>query len=93
LLGDETNSKRQSSRSTAEEHTKQGAPLKNDWIAITTEIAFREANATKRERDKSDLSEAKSMRRWCARQLKQRPAISELRAVVKSVRRRFRRPK
>ena len=57
-----------------EPQAKPGAPLKNDWIAITTEIAFREATATKKQRDKSDLSEAKSMRRWCARQLKQRPA-------------------
>jgi hypothetical protein len=93
MLGGETKSKRQPSHSMAEGQARQGAPLKYDWFAIVTEIAFREATATKKQRDKSDLSEAKGVRRWCQRHLKQGPAISELREVVKLVRRRFRRPK
>jgi hypothetical protein len=71
---------------------KQGAPLKHDWVAITTEVAFREATATKRQRDKSDLAEARSVRRWCATRLKQRPALSDIREIVKAVRERFRQP-
>lgn len=81
-------------RAVNKEHpqAKQGAPLKFDWFAIVTEIAFREATASKKQREKSDLSEAKSVRLWCVKKLKQRPALSELRAIVKLVRGRFRGP-
>jgi hypothetical protein len=92
MLGGETKSKRQPSHPAAGEQARQGAPLKYDWFAIVTEIAFREATATKKQRNKSDLAEAKSVRSWCARKLKQRPAISELREIVKLVRGRFRGP-
>jgi hypothetical protein len=92
MVGDETKLKRLPSRSTAEGQARQGAPLKYDWFAIVTEVAFREANATKKERGRSDHAEAISIRRWCVKQLKQRPALSELREVVKIVRRRFRGP-
>jgi hypothetical protein len=92
MLDRGTKPKPQPSRSTAEGQARQGAPLKHDWFAIVTEVAFREANATKKERARSNLAEAKSVLRWCARELKQRPAISELRDVVKIVRRRFRGP-
>jgi hypothetical protein len=71
---------------------KQGAPLKHDWIKIAIEVAFREATATKKQRDKSDLAEARSVRRWCATRLKQRPALSDIREIVKAVRERFRQP-
>jgi hypothetical protein len=68
---------------------KQGAPLKHDWVTIVIEIAFRAANATKKEQARSNLAEAKSVQRWCVRQLKQKPALSDLREIVKAVRRRF----
>jgi hypothetical protein len=83
---------REIERQSGEPQAKQGAPLKHDWFAIVTEVAFREANATKKERGRSDHAEATSIRRWCVKQLKQRPALSELREVVKIVRRRFRGP-
>src|SRR5262249_12369360 len=79
-------------RSAEEEQAKQGAPLKHDWIKITTEAAFREADATKKQRDRSDLAEARSMRRWCVGHLKKRPGLTDLREIVKTVRGRFRRP-
>jgi hypothetical protein len=93
MLGAETKAKRQPSRPAAEEPARQGAPLKHDWFAIVTEVAFREANATKKERARSDLAEAKSVRWWCGRQLKKQPPLVDLRAIVKIVRRRFRGPK
>jgi hypothetical protein len=92
MLGAETKSKRQPPRAAAEDQARQGAPLKHDWIAITTEVAFREATATKKQRDKSDFAEAKSVRRWCTTHLKQRPALSDIRGIVKAVRQRFRQP-
>jgi hypothetical protein len=75
-----------------EGESKLGAPLKHDWIVITTEVAFREANATKKQRVRSVLAEAKSVRAWCGRHLKKRPPISELRELVANVRRRLRWP-
>jgi hypothetical protein len=72
--------------------SKLGAPLKHDWIAITTEVAFREANATKKERDRSALAEANMVRVWCGRHLNKRPPISDLREIVAIVRGRFRQP-
>lgn len=92
MLSAETKPK-QSVHSTAEGQAKQGAPLKHDWFAIVTEVAFREANATRKERARSDLAEAKSVRWWCGRQLKKQPPLVDLRAIVKIVRRRFRGPK
>ena len=72
--------------------TKQGAPLKHDWVAITTEAAFREATATKKQRDKSILAAAGSMRAWCGKHLHKRPSITDLREIITTVRRRFRQP-
>jgi hypothetical protein len=72
--------------------TKHGAPLKYDWIEIVTEAAFRESTATKKEKLRSDNVEAQRLRAWCTRHLKQRPALSSLREIVKVVRRRFRGP-
>ena len=79
-------------RQSGEPQAKQGAPLKHDWIAITTEAAFREANATKKQRNKSILAEARSMRVWCGRYLHKRPSITDLREIIKTVRRRLRQP-
>jgi hypothetical protein len=93
IFGDKTEATTKPSQQSAEEQTRQGAPLKHDWIAITAEVAFREATATKKQRGKSELAEAKSVRWWCARQLKKRPALSDLRGIVKAVRRRFRQSK
>jgi hypothetical protein len=76
----------------SEGETKQGRTLKHHWIEITAEVAYREASATKKERGMSDLALAKRVRRWCATQLQQRPALSEIREIVKTVRRRFRQP-
>ena len=73
-----------------EGETKQGAPLKHDWIKIAVEAAFREASATHKERSRSGLAEAKKLRAWCGRELKKRPSLSDLRDLVTAVRRRFR---
>jgi hypothetical protein len=92
IFGDKTKATTKPPQQSAEEQTKQGAPLKHDWIAITAEVAFREADATTKERARSDLAEAKRVQRWCVRQLKKRPGLSDLREIVKAVRRRFRQP-
>jgi hypothetical protein len=92
IFGDRAESTKKPPRSAEEEQPKQGAPLKHDWIAITVEAACREANATKKQRSRSDLAEAKSLRTWCGRNLKKQPALTDLRQIVKVVRGRFRQP-
>jgi hypothetical protein len=47
-------------RQSGEPQAKQGAPLKHDWIAITTEAAFREATATKKQRTRASLLKPKA---------------------------------
>jgi len=92
IFGDRAESTKKPPRSAEEAQPKQGAPLKHDWIAITTEAAYREATATKKQRDKSVLAEAKRLRVWCGRHLKKRPALTDLREIIKAVRGRFRQP-
>jgi hypothetical protein len=43
-------------------------------------------------RARSELAEAKSVRAWCVRELKKRPSLSDLRAIVAAARRRLRPP-
>jgi hypothetical protein len=78
--------------SVEKKQTKLGRPLKHDYVRITLEIAWRVATATKKQRDVSDLQEARNVLAWCEEHLGKKPPLTDIRSIVLAARDRFRQP-